>query len=167
VVFRGKIAGNFDENCPQIVIGDCMVSRFYAGMGAELNIAATAALSPAATAVRQHRDGRLAASVRRSVRRTGTGRIAIVLSLFLGLLAVTLLFGAPALLDPVLRPTATREASRVGDVLFMLPDGSFCRHLSFDNRTAQLTGGAVERCEQVRFHGAGRAAANGFSWGPH
>jgi hypothetical protein len=137
-------------------------------MGAEPNIAAIAAVPPPANAaVRQHRDGRQAASVRRSTQRTGTGRVAIVLSLFLGMLAVTLLFGAPALLDPVLHPAATREASRVGDVLFMLPDGSFCRHLSFDNHTAQLTGGAVERCEQVRFHGASRAAANGFSWGPH
>jgi hypothetical protein len=135
-------------------------------MGAEPNVAATAALSPAATAAVRHRRGREAASVWQSVRRAGTGRVAIVLSLFLSLLAMTLLFGAPAVLDPVLRPAATREANRVGDVLFMLPDGSFCRHLSFDNRTAQVTGGAVERCEQVRFHGAGRTAANGFSWGP-
>jgi hypothetical protein len=138
---------------------------FMPGMGEQRDIAAGAA-PPTAASVGRRAHGRTAPSRGRDERRARTGRLAIVVSLFIGLLAATLLLGAPALIGPMLQSeAAAREAARVGDVLFMLPDGSFCRHLSFDNQTAQLRGGAVERCEQVRLRGAARAADNGFAWG--
>ncbi len=78
---------------------------------------------------------------RRDERRAKSVRLAVVLSLFAVLLATALLVGR-AVIDPVLRPAAnTRDAKRVGDIVYWMPDGSFCRRLSFDNETASLTEG--------------------------
>jgi hypothetical protein len=94
-----------------------------------------------------------------------TARLVIVLSLFLVLLAAALMIGGRSFIDPLLHAAAAkREANRVGDVVLTMPDGAFCRHLSFDNRTAEVAGNAVERCGQI--HGKGeKRATNGFSWG--
>jgi hypothetical protein len=45
-----------------------------------------------------------------------------------------------------------------------MPDGAFCRHLSFDNKTAELTEGAVEHCARIDPGQAARPT-NGFTWG--
>jgi len=93
-------------------------------------------------------------------------RLAVVLSLFLLLLAAAFLVGGHAAIDPLLQSAATREAKRIGDVVVSMPDGTFCRHLSFDNRTADLIEGAVEQCPgnlvKKRAH---PAATSGFAWG--
>lgn len=98
-----------------------------------------------------------------------TARVAVVLTLFLVLLAAALLVGGRAFIDPLLQAAAdAREANRVGDVVYTMPDGTFCRHLSFDNTTAELTGGTVERCAPDRSieQSTGRARATmGFAWG--
>jgi len=127
----------------------------------------------AATASSLHRSAffmreRTAAHVRarrRYEQQAKTARLIIVLSLFFVVLAAALTIGGHTFIDPLLRAAATqREAHRVGDVVLTMPDGSFCRHLSFDNRTAEVAGNTVERCGQ--FHGNGqKRATNGFSWG--
>jgi hypothetical protein len=51
------------------------------------------------------------------------------------------------MIDPVRRTVfAARDGQRVGEVVYSLPDGSFCRRLSFGNETAALSEGAVEPC---------------------
>ena len=73
-------------------------------------------------------------------------RVAIVLALFVALLAAALLVGH-AMTDPVLRTVfAARDGQRVGEVVYSIPNGSFCRRLPFDNETAALSEGAVEPC---------------------
>jgi len=90
--------------------------------------------------------------------------VAVVLSLFLVALAAGLLVGGHAVIDPLLRAAAEkRETHRMGDVVFAMRDGLPCRHLSFDNRTAALTEGAVEPC--VPELPKERSAAKGFAWG--
>jgi hypothetical protein len=77
---------------------------------------------------------------------TKSVRVAIVLTLFVALLAAALRVGH-AMTDPVLRTAfAARDSQRVGEVVYSLPDGSFCRRLSFDNETSALSEGAVEPC---------------------
>jgi len=91
-------------------------------------------------------------------------RIAIVLSLFLVLLVAALLVGGRTVIDPLLQTAAdAREARRVGDIVYTMPDGTFCRHLLFDNTTAELSESAVERCahDQFKEHAG---AAMGFVW---
>ena len=104
---------------------------------------------------------------RRDEQRAKMGRLAVVLSLFLALLAAALLVGGRAIIDPLLRAAAeAREANRVGDIVFTTPDGAFCRHLSFDNKTAELTESAVARCPEAKPRGNEPArSANGFAWG--
>jgi hypothetical protein len=68
-------------------------------------------------------------------------RVAIVLALFVALLAAALRVGH-AVVDPVLRNVfGARDGQRVGEVVYSIPDGSF-----FDNETAALSEGAVEPC---------------------
>ncbi len=100
----------------------------------------------------------------RDEQRAKTTRLAVVLSLFLALVAATLLVGGRAVIDPMLRAAAEkRQASRVGEIVFTMPDGTFCRHLSFDNETAEITEGAVERCTQSSLRAHTRSAS-GFAW---
>lgn len=95
-------------------------------------------------------------------------RAVIVSSLFIVLLAASLLFGGHAAIDPLLRMAASaRDGRSVGDVVFAMPDGKFCRHMSFDNNTAEVLEGPIQRCPaqapEAR-HYSGRDLRN-FAWG--
>lgn len=116
-----------------------------------------------------HVAGRMRA--RKSVRarsdeqRAKSKRVAIVVSLFLVLVAATLLVGGRAMINPLLQSAvAAREAKGMGDILYSMPDGTFCRHLSFDNGTAELIEGAIEQCpgDLIKKHERG---SMGFAWG--
>ena len=94
-----------------------------------------------------------------------TARVAVVLSLFLVVLAAGLLIGGHAVIDPMLQSAAERrEAHRIGDIVFSMRDGLLCRHLSFDNKTAAMTEGAVEPCEPDLAKER-TAAVKSFAWG--
>ena len=117
--------------------------------------AADHASARARRAARAHRDDQWAKSA----------RLAVVLSLFLALLATALLVGGRVLIDPMLRAAAeARGANRVGAIVYAMPDGIFCRHLSFDNVTAELTEGAVEKCSGELLSEKARRGSN-FAWG--
>ncbi len=97
--------------------------------------------------------------------RAKTARVAVVLSLFLVVLAAGLLIGGHAVINPLLQKAAERrEAHRTGDIVFSMRGGLLCRHLAFDNETAEITEGAVEPCEPD-VSKANTAAAKGFAWG--
>jgi hypothetical protein len=91
-------------------------------------------------------------------------RTGIVLSLFLVLLMAALLVGGRAIIDPLLQSAASdREANRVGEIVYTMPDGAFCRHLAFDNMTGEVTERTVAQCDQdigKRTH-----PRAGFAWG--
>jgi hypothetical protein len=100
-----------------------------------------------------------------------SGHVAIASTVFLVLFASALLIGGHAAIDPLLRASqAARNAARVGDVVYAMPDGVFCRHMSFDNTTAELTESALEHCST---DAAGQPRpevphrAKGFAWGGH
>jgi hypothetical protein len=93
-----------------------------------------------------------------------SGRVVIVASLFLVLFAATLLIGGHAAIDPLLQSAAdSREASSIGAVVYAMPDGTYCRHMSFDNVTAQETEGGIERCESD-VSGISSRSNRVFSW---
>jgi hypothetical protein len=58
-----------------------------------------------------------------------------------------------------------QDPRAAGAVVFTMPDGIFCRHVSFDNVTAKETEGPIERCrtdfEMARELAKPREA---FSW---
>jgi hypothetical protein len=47
-----------------------------------------------------------------------------------------------------------------------MPDGAFCRHLSFDNKTADITESTVDRCPEARPRLNGPVTfTKSFAWG--
>jgi hypothetical protein len=76
-----------------------------------------------------------------------SARVAIVSSLFLVLLGAGVLVGGHAAIDPLLKSAMeARRSQGIGEVLYAMPDGIFCRHMAFDNATAQVTEGNLQRC---------------------
>ena len=95
-------------------------------------------------------------------------RAVIVSSLFLVLFTTGLLFGGHAVIDPLLRmATAARNSGEVGEVVVPMPDGQFCRQMSFDNATAELIEGTIERCPDNIAGSPLRRTGRGFTWGEH
>jgi hypothetical protein len=87
---------------------------------------ATAAWHVAADHIRGQTFVRPSARMRRHEQHTKTTRLAIVLSLFLVLLAAALLVGGRAFIDPMLRAAAeVREAHQVGEIVLAMPDGTW------------------------------------------
>jgi hypothetical protein len=80
--------------------------------------------------------------------RLGGTHAVIVFSLFLVLFAATILIGGHAAIDPLLQSAAeARDSRSAGDIVYTMPDGKFCRHLSYDNVTGEQTGGSIRLCD--------------------
>src|SRR5579864_7538850 len=127
--------------------------------------AGTDAVSWVAAADHASARARRAARAYRDDQRAKSARLAVVLSLFLVVLAAALLVGGRVVIDPMLQSAAqARAINRVGAIIYTMPDGIFCRHLSFDNVTAELTEGAVEKCAGDLITGRTSRASN-FAWG--
>jgi hypothetical protein len=92
----------------------------------------------------------------------------VVLSLFLLLLVAALFIGGRSVIEPMLRQAMAQatETHRRGQIVFTMPDGTFCRHLAFDNKTAELRESTVLQCPEARPRDAARAPS-GFAWGTH
>lgn len=91
----------------------------------------------------------------------------LVLHLIVG---ASLLVGGRAAIDPFLHPALDANDPRAGgDVVVTMPDGKFCRHMSFDNATASMIEGTIEPCRtdiSRDFGVPGVAPHGGFAWGP-
>jgi hypothetical protein len=95
-------------------------------------------------------------------------RAVIASTVFIVLLAATLLVGGGAAIDPFLRSAmADRDARANGDIVVTMPDGKFCRHMSFDNATASMVEGIIEPCKSdiTRDNSGPRVPPGGFAWG--
>ncbi len=138
----------------------------YGGMGAGQRAGTKAdSWTAAADAVSARTLARRQTRVWRDERYAKAARATVVFLLFLVLLAAALLVGGRAVIDPLLQLAAQgREAKRAGEIVYTMPDGTFCRRLSFDNTTAELREGAVEQCPNDLVKGRARAAM-GFAWG--
>jgi hypothetical protein len=90
--------------------------------------------------------------------------VVIVFSLFFVLCAATLLIGGRAAIDPLLQSAAeARDSWSAGDLVYAMPDGVLCRHMSYDNVTGEQTGGSLEPCENDIVRGRTRAVRH-FTW---
>jgi len=92
----------------------------------------------------------------------------IAFTLFLMLAASALLVGGGAVIHPLIESMAAgRDVQQVGEILYTLPDGHFCRRSSFDNATGEVSGGDVEPCptELGPRRPAPPRASRGFAWG--
>lgn len=101
----------------------------------------------------------------RDEKRANSVGLIVTTSLLFALFAAALVVGGHAAIGPLLRRAiATRDAKGIGDVVYTMPDGVFCRHMSFNNATAEVSGAAIEPCrESIR---AGReVTVSKFEWG--
>jgi hypothetical protein len=114
--------------------------------------------------------GKKGPQARLSDRGATSARAVIASSFFILLLAATLLVGGRAAIDPFLHPALDANDPRAGgDVVVTMPDGKFCRHMSFDNATASMIEGTIEPCRtdiSRDFGVPGVAPHGGFAWGP-
>ena len=110
---------------------------------------------------------RLTVRTRWEERNAKLSRVAVVLALFLVLLAGALLVTCRAVIDSMLQaPIDPRVANKVGDIVFTLPDGAFCRHLSFNNATAELMESSATPCPEAKPRGKKSDSQSGhFAWG--
>ena len=87
----------------------------------------------------------------------------------LAFLAAAVLIGGRTVIDPMLRAAAeARQSKRIGEVVFTMPDGAFCRHLSFDNSTAEISESTLDRCPEARPRSSAKESTGvkkGFAWG--
>lgn len=103
--------------------------------------------------------------IRRDEERANSLALVITMSLLFVLLASALMVGSHAAIGSLLsRGEDAREPNRTGDIVYTMPDGVFCRHLSFDNATGAITEEALERCSE-RLNGSGPFSATPFKWG--
>jgi hypothetical protein len=95
-------------------------------------------------------------------------RIGVALSLFLVLVVAAVLIGGRSVIGPMLQRAMAQplDAHRTGAIVFTMPDGTFCRHMAYDNKTADLVESAVAQCAEARPHDAPRASSE-FAWGSH
>jgi hypothetical protein len=163
-----RAARHFDSNSKCFFIGDSTGSMFYAGMSAAEKVARDAGawfveadhVSVTAMARRRSR-------ARMDEERAKSGRVVIVSSLFLVLFTAALLVGGHAAIDPILQSAVdARETKGTGDVVVTMPDGIFCRHMSFDNVTAEIVEGGIERCTKD-IAGNRPHTGRGFAWAVH
>ena len=87
-------------------------------------------------------------------------RLGVVLLLFLALIVAAVFIGGRGIIDPMLQKAMAQRVDlhRKGSIVFTMPDGAFCRHMAYDNKTAELIESAVAQCAEARPHDAGRAA---------
>ena len=120
-------------------------------------------LNPVSAASLKH-----ARQERRGEAKIGSAHVVIVFTLFLVLFAATLLVGGHAAVDSLVQAaTAPQQDPRsAGAVVYTMPDGVFCRHVSFDNVTAQVREGSIERCVDDHDISKARARPSGsVTWG--
>jgi hypothetical protein len=93
-------------------------------------------------------------------------RAVIASTVFIVLLSAALLVGGHAAIDPFLHPALTADARGSSDVVVTMPDGKFCRHMSFDNTTGSMVEGTISPCtvDIAREKRPAVSQERGFAW---
>jgi hypothetical protein len=96
-------------------------------------------------------------------------RAVIASSVFILLLSAALLVGGHAAIDPFLHPALEADARGSSDVVVTMPDGKFCRHMSFDNTTGTMVEGTIVPCtvDITRDKRPAVTQERGFAWSIH
>lgn len=101
-------------------------------------------------------------------RRANSLALIITTSLLLVLFASALMVGGHAIITPLLRAPAPsgESTNNRGDIVYTMPDGTFCQHMTFDNSTGQMSPGGINRCDPDADSGSA-SRGTGFKWGAH
>lgn len=105
--------------------------------------------------------------VRRDEERANSLGLIITTSLLFVLFAAAVAFGGHAAISPLLSQVVAARDARgspfTGSIVFTMPDGVFCRYMSFNNASGEVAGAAVRQCPDQIAEGAA-ANASGFKW---
>jgi hypothetical protein len=101
-------------------------------------------------------------------KRANSLALIITTSLLFVLLASAVLVGGRAVISPLMHPSAVtgNTTNNRGDIVYTMPDGMFCQHMTFDNTTGRITTGGMDRCDPST-EGDGGRLSTGFKWGSH
>jgi hypothetical protein len=107
---------------------------------------------------------RASSRFRREQERANSLALIVTISLLFVLFASALMVGGRSAIGPLLsRGTTAHDANSKGDIVYAMPDGVYCRHLSFDNTTGAISVGTVEPCTE-RSRSAGPEISTTFKW---
>ena len=105
--------------------------------------------------------------VRRHDDRANSLGLIITTSLLFVLIAAAVTFGGHAAISPLLSEAiAARDgkgAAMTGSIVFTMPDGVFCRYMSFDNANGEVAEAAIQHCPDQIVEGSA-GMASGFKW---
>jgi hypothetical protein len=111
--------------------------------------------------------GRISLRAQRDEQRANSLALIIATAILFVLFAAAIMFGGRAAIGPLLsRAIDSRDVNGTGDIVYAMPDGVFCRHMSFDNATGEVTEGAIAQCPD-RIGGGGLLTNSKFKWGAH
>jgi hypothetical protein len=142
---RGRLSGfsaNFRSNRKYFLIGDSRDARLYARMRVQTRSSQAAGkwFEPNQATIALLKKPRARALL-------GGAHAVIVFSIFVLLFAATLV-GGRAAIDPMLESAAEEQDSQSkADIVYTMPGGTLCRHMSYDNVTGEQTGGAIRPCD--------------------
>jgi uncharacterized membrane protein YgcG len=98
-------------------------------------------------------------------RRTNSLGVVIITVLLFILVAAALTAGGNVFISRHLQSTsAERKAMETGDIVVAMPDGVYCRHLVFDNRSGKVSGAKIEQCSSAADIGSDSSGSR-FRWG--
>ena len=105
--------------------------------------------------------------VRRDEDRAHSLGLIITTSLLFVLFAAAVTFGGHAAIVPLIQEAiAARDAQGVpvkGSIVYTMPDGVYCRYLSFDNTSGEVVGAAIRKCPDQAGESAG-GFVSAFRW---
>jgi len=96
--------------------------------------------------------------------RAKLARVAVVCGLFLILLSMGTFLGLRLMSDAPQRPAVFDTTNRYSRVLYAMPDGTSCRVVLFDNKSAMMSEGPVVPCDPNRKSTA-PIEPREFTWG--
>lgn len=120
--------------------------------------------------VHADRAGHYGHGLHSGLRDTRANSLALIIttSLLFVLFASALMVGGHAIITPLLRePAVAGDTNDRGDIVYTMPDGTFCQHMTFDNTTGRITSGGIDRCNSGLDGGGGGTGgfSTGFKWG--
>ena len=87
---------------------------------------------------------------RRDEGRVNSLALIVTASLLFVLVISALLVGRHGVIGPLLsHGNSAAEGNSIGDIVYAMPDGVFCRHMSFDNVTGVVRESGMERCTEL------------------
>jgi hypothetical protein len=97
-------------------------------------------------------------------KRANSLALIVTTSLLFVLFASAVMVGGHAIISPLERePAVVGNSNDHGDIVYTMPDGTYCQHMTFDNATGRITSAGINHCDPDLDSGGG-GFSTGFKW---